>query len=202
MKLKNFNIEDVFCSNDAEQAKQYIGKKGYYADYIEQLDEFIENKKHNHIGTLYSIDTNKADTLEHFIISCDFDYHCPYNYFLPLDKVKKEYTCDFKTESVKKDQQYRPLRNKKELIEFICENTNSSQVIGTVICIKKKDESQVTVTTITAITDYFDPLSDKPIYEITLGTGKTYSFECLFGLFEIAFNYNQLWRPFGVLENE
>lgn len=28
MKLRNFNLEDVFGSNDTEQAKAYIGKKG------------------------------------------------------------------------------------------------------------------------------------------------------------------------------
>lgn len=53
MKFRNFNIEDVFSSNDAEQAKAYIGKKGYYADYIEDLDDYIENK--SHIDKLYSI---------------------------------------------------------------------------------------------------------------------------------------------------
>lgn len=190
MKFKNFDIADVFGHDDTEQAEKYINTKGYFANSLEGLDDL------GFLGTLNFV--CKTSPVAYY---CKGDTN--FKYFLPLEKVKsKEYFCDFKTEPVKKDQQYRPLRNKRELIEFICENTNSSQVIGTVICIKKKGESQVTVTTITAITDYFDPLSDKPIYEITLGTGKTYSFECLFGLFEIAFNYNQLWRPFGVLENE
>lgn len=35
MKFKNFDIEDVFGFDDTEQAKAYIGKKGYYADHIE-----------------------------------------------------------------------------------------------------------------------------------------------------------------------
>lgn len=195
MKFKNFDIEDVFGPDDVEQAKGYVGMLGYFEDNLNDLDNAI---------AYFPEQRYKLVRIKQ--IRCDSKYvmgPCSFKYFLPLEKIKKrKYASDFKTESVKKDQQYRPLRNKRELIEFICKNTNSSQVIGTVICIKKKGESQVTVTTITAITDYFDPLSDKPIYEITLGTGKTYSFECLFGLFEIAFNYDQLWRPFGVLENE
>jgi hypothetical protein len=39
MKFKNFDIEDVFGFDDAEQAKAYIGKKGYYADHIEKLED-------------------------------------------------------------------------------------------------------------------------------------------------------------------
>lgn len=188
MKFKNFDIADVFGPNDLEQA--YINADGFFANDLEDLDRLHYFSKLTYTCKIGAggYTSEQGDS---------------FRYFLPLEKIKKrKYASDFKTESVKKDQQYRPLRNKRELIEFICKNTNSSQVIGTVICIKKKGESQVTVTTITAITDYFDPLSDKPIYEITLGTGKTYSFECLFGLFEIAFNYDQLWRPFGVLENE
>lgn len=93
MKFKNFDIADVFGPNDTEQAKQYIGKKGYYADYIEQLDDFIENNRR--IGTLHSI-TSK-DTFERLIVGCEFDYPCPYTYFLPLDKVKKTESTEKKT---------------------------------------------------------------------------------------------------------
>lgn len=190
MKFKNFNIEDVFGKDDTEQAKNYINEKGYFANALESLDNL------EFCGIL-----NFVGKTSPFVYYCKNDTN--FKYFLPLNKVNiKEYTCDFKAAPAEKEVKYRSLRNKRELIEFIFENTNSSQVIGAVICIKKKGESQVTVTTITAITDYFDLLSDKTIYEITLGTGKTYSFECLFGLFEIRFGYDQSWRPFGVLENE
>ena len=85
MKFKNFDIADVIGCNDVEQAKVYIGNKGYYADHIEQLDDFIENNKH--IGTLHSIASK--DTFERLIVGCEFDYPCPYTYFLPLEKVQK-----------------------------------------------------------------------------------------------------------------
>lgn len=38
MKFKNFNIADVLGPDDIKQAKQYVGKKGYYANHIEILD--------------------------------------------------------------------------------------------------------------------------------------------------------------------
>ena len=85
MKFKNFDIADVIGCNDIEQARAYTGKKGYYADHIEQLDDFIENNKH--IGTLHSIASK--DTFERLIVGCEFDYPCPYTYFLPLEKVQK-----------------------------------------------------------------------------------------------------------------
>ena len=92
MKFKNFDIADVIGCNDTEQAKAYIGKKGYYADHLEQLDDFIENNRH--IGTWHSI--TSRDTLERLIVGCECDYPCPYTYFLPLEKVKTRK--DFKDE--------------------------------------------------------------------------------------------------------
>ena len=85
MKFKNFDIEDVFGFDDAEQAKAYIGKKGYYADHIEKLDDYIENK--SHIDTLYTI--NKSRDIYRFMVGCSYDYCGYYTYFLPLEKVKK-----------------------------------------------------------------------------------------------------------------
>lgn len=185
MKFKNFNIEDVFCFNDTEQAKQYIGKKGYYADYIEQLDEFIENKKHNHIGTLYSIDTNKADTLEHFIISCDFDYHCPYNYFLPLEKVKK-------TEPTEKKLKWRPCKDIEELEDLL--NCDFLAFVGRVLELKDKSTGATIIVGITGTEEL--PIDIGSIYSICLGNGQVYSFADLFDKFEI--NVNDKYQPFGV----
>lgn len=84
MKLRNFNLEDVFGANDVEQAKAYIGKKGYYADSIEDLDDYIENK--SHIGKLYEVDEDLG--ILRYVIGRSYDYN-NYNYFLPLEKVKE-----------------------------------------------------------------------------------------------------------------
>lgn len=85
MKLRNFNLEDVFGANDVEQAKAYIGKKGYYADSIEDLDDYIENK--SHIDKLYEVDEDLG--IFRYVIGRSYDYNNDYNYFLPLEKVKK-----------------------------------------------------------------------------------------------------------------
>lgn len=118
MKFKNFDIADVIGCNDVEQAKAYTGKKGYYADHLEQLDDFIETNRR--IGTLYSI-ADKADTFERLIVGCEFDYHCPWTYFLPLDKVKK-------TVSAEKESSLNDVHNVKLtnleifVLEFILED--------------------------------------------------------------------------------
>lgn len=114
MKFRNFDIEDVFGPNDTEQAKAYIGKKGYYADHLEQLDDFIENNRH--IGTLHSI-TSK-DTFERLIVGCEFDYPCPYTYFLPLEKVKKTEPTETKV-----TYRYRPFRTIAEVDALLAKDS-------------------------------------------------------------------------------
>lgn len=84
MKFKHFNIEDVLSPDDRKQIEKYIGQKGYYADSLESLDHYIEDKKH--IDYLYSIEKSKSP---HLIIGFSYDYCNFSNYFLPLEKVKK-----------------------------------------------------------------------------------------------------------------
>ena len=84
MKFKHFNIEDVLSPDDTKEAVKYVGKKGYYAEFLESLDRYIEDKKH--IDYLYSIEKSKSPRL---IIGFSYD-HCTFSkYFLPLEKVKK-----------------------------------------------------------------------------------------------------------------
>lgn len=101
MKFKNFDIEDVLGFDDTEQAKAYIGKNGYYADHIEKLDDYIENK--SHIDTLYSID--KSCDIYRFMVGRSHDYSGYYTYFLPLEKVKKTEPAETKV-----TYRYRPFR--------------------------------------------------------------------------------------------
>lgn len=85
MKFKNFDIEDVLSTDDTKEAVKYIGKKGYYADSLESLDRYIEDKEH--IDYLYSIAKSKSPK---FVIGFSWNTTCTFcNYFLPLEKVKK-----------------------------------------------------------------------------------------------------------------
>lgn len=108
MKFKNFDIADVFGPNDIDQAKAYIGKKGYCADRIEQFDDYIENK--GHIDTLFSIGK-----------SCNnypFMTGCYYSYFLPLEKVKKTEPTETKV-----TYRYRPFRTIAEVDELLAKDS-------------------------------------------------------------------------------
>ena len=85
MKFKHFNIEDVLSTDDTKEAVKYIGKKGYYADSLESLDRYIEDKEH--IDYLYSV--KKSNIFTYFVIGYSWGTCGFCNYFLPLEKVKK-----------------------------------------------------------------------------------------------------------------
>ena len=186
MKFKNFDIADVIGFNDAEQAKAYTGKKGYYTDHIEQLDELIENKRH--IGTLYSI-VDKADTFERLIVGCEFDYHCPYTYFLPLDKVKKEYTCDFNTAPLD-DVKYRACKDIRDVMDLLDKEEHGSNLVGTIIHIRHK----ITETTETAMITNVLRRSDGEYHLIFGNAG--YTLNDLFNCVDILIKGK--YQPFGI----
>lgn len=191
MRFKNFDIADVIGCNDVEQAKAYTGKKGYYADHLEQLDDFIENNRH--IGTLHSI-TSK-DTFERLIVGCEFDYPCPYTYFLPLDKVKK-------TESKEKESKWRPCTNVFEVCRVLGIKVRDED--GVRDCIQsffnctfrlRRAKTCRNIGMFVKITAF-----DYKTTKIYLPFG-AYTFEKLFNTFEICVNGN--WQPFGIeVENE
>lgn len=180
MKFRNFNIEDVFSSNDAEQAKAYIGKKGYYADYIEDLDDYIENK--SHIDKLYSID--EAHGLFHYVVGCSYDYSGNYNYFLPLEKVKKTEPAETKV-----TYRYRPFKTIDELEKVLNKDNRSAHqfmCVGNDIFIRNKN--QITHLIITRID------RDAKTNEVINVNGMSPIF--LFNNYEIRVGAE--WLPFGV----
>lgn len=181
MKFKNFDIEDVFGFDDTEQAKAYIGKKGYYADHIEKLDDYIENK--SHIDTLYTI--NKSRDIYRFMVGCSYDYCGYYTYFLPLDKVKN-------TEQVEKEVKWRPCKTINEFTSLLKSANQHKNVLGRVaVALKNKATGTEVYTVVTSIN-----VTKDAVVSITLGDSKTYYFDELWEEFEIEIN-NQ-WHPFGI----
>ena len=87
MKFKNFNIKDVLGPDDIKKAKQYISKRVYYANSLEELDCYIENRKP--VDTLFAI--SKCDKHDPFIIGCGYKHSTNYTYFIPLENVKPMY---------------------------------------------------------------------------------------------------------------
>lgn len=81
MKFKNFNLEDVLGRDETEEAKVYVGKLGYFANDLDDLDHaitYIPEQTHELVTIKQTGTDNKyVDRLRAF------------KYFLPLDKVKK-----------------------------------------------------------------------------------------------------------------
>ena len=81
MKFKNFNLEDVLGRDETEEAKVYVGKLGYFANDLDDLDHaitYIPEQTHELVTIKQTNTDNKyVDRLRAF------------KYFLPLDKVKK-----------------------------------------------------------------------------------------------------------------
>ena len=81
MKFKNFNLEDVLGRDETEEAKVYVGKLGYFANDLDDLDHaitYIPEQTHELVTIKQNCTDNKyVDRLRAF------------KYFLPLDKVKK-----------------------------------------------------------------------------------------------------------------
>lgn len=181
MEFRNFNPEDVFGPDDVEQAKAYIGKRGYYAVHLEQLDDYIENKRH--IDTLYTI--NKSRNIYRFMVGCSYDYCGNYTYFLPLEKVKK-------TDPTEKKLKWRPCKDIEELEDLL--NCDVLAFVGRVLELKDKSTGATIIVGITGTKEL--PIDSGSIYSIILGNGQVYSFADLFDKFEI--NVNDKWQPFGV----
>lgn len=185
MKFKNFDIEDVFGFDDAEQAKAYIGKKGYYADHIEKLDDYIENK--SHIDTLYTI--NKSRNFYRFMVGCSYDYCGYYTYFLPLEKVKKTEPTETKV-----TYRYRPFRTIAEVDELLTkDNVKHYCYVGSDLYLRYK-----VYPNITKHIEITNLEVDTNTNELRFINGFTPR--------HLAENYDikiaECWLPFGVEEND
>ena len=81
MKFKNFNLEDVLGRDETEEAKVYVGKLGYFANDLDDLDHtitYIPEQTHELVAIKQTGTDNKYVTRSR-----------AFKYFLPLDKVKK-----------------------------------------------------------------------------------------------------------------
>lgn len=81
MKFKNFNLEDVLGRDETEEAKVYVGKLGYFANDLDDLDHtitYLPEQKHELVTIKQTGTDNKYVT-----------HLRAFKYFLPLDKVKK-----------------------------------------------------------------------------------------------------------------
>lgn len=82
--MKTFDRKDIFSWSNAENAKQYIGKEGYFADSLKELQECVSN---DNFYTLFSIDLDPKTDVDSIFSITEIDYK--YALFIPADKVIK-----------------------------------------------------------------------------------------------------------------
>lgn len=169
--MKTFDIKDVYSWSNAEEAKQYIGACGYFADSLADLQECVSN---NNIMRLFNICLEPKIDVDSVFSLAETDYQ--YALFLPVDKVKEV-----------KEKKYRPFETIEEFVKTIGD-------IGTIITYREKKEPSKEMRGI--FTGY---MWDRACRGWILGLGATlYRLENLFELAE--YKYKNEWQPFGIEE--
>lgn len=158
---------------DTEQAKQFIGKKGYFSHYI---DNYADLKLNTVLGTL----TSTGDTFHESFCCTEepFDNYY-YEFFLPAEWVTEE-----KTEPEPK---YRPYTIKDFEKAFL-----NGEFEDFIIFRDKHEHDNV-------YTMRYNGNYTRGKYEYICLGAKNYSFESLFENYEVA-DYDGDWQPFGVKE--
>ena len=98
--MKTFNKEDVYSWSNAEEAKQYINKEGYFSDDLDELNREINENK---LYPLKEVNSNSAICF--VALSPIGRWSC--GLFLPAEKVKVA------------EKKYRPFKNVAEFKKYI-----------------------------------------------------------------------------------
>lgn len=171
--MKTFDKKDVYSWANCEDAKQYIGKEGYFADNLETLESRIINNENNELSSINP--KNDVDFIFYFKIEDDL---CCSGLFLPADKVKE----------VEEEKILRPFRTSHEFQKYLK--------------VKFGDTVKFRVTKhdfyYQAIFNGYKNINDKLVL-ISLG-GFLLAPSELFEDYEFYDEYTKEWRTFGVEE--
>lgn len=168
----HFDKKDVFSWSNAEEARQYIGKEGYFSDYYRNdLECWLKAK-------LIDISCDSG-TSSVFTEECGDEEDISFGLFLPADKVKK----------VEKSQ--KKLRPFTSFVEFY---KTTGAGIGSVLTWRAKGTSAVLTTLVTSV--MFADGSDSNESVITLGDDN-FTLDSLFNDYEYQGSADN-WRPFGI----
>lgn len=183
--MKTFNESDLITWSNRHEAK--IGAKGYFGHSIAYLNA---NIKANHVYELINISDDFSDC---FSCSISGDIRS-YDFFLPIEAVKEE-------------KKYRPLKNIKELCEFIFRMARNPELYS----IKYKSEEQCIYELLSdgyiihlrnkkTEKEYYSKIANivKDEEDYILITCAGYSLLDLFNTFDIKIDGE--WLPFGVQE--
>lgn len=123
--MKKFDIKDVFSWSNAEDAKQYIGKEGYFSNNFSALKIKVRNC--DELTMLKNIDSygiccfNTDENFEGFGL------------FLPADKIKE----------IEEPKKYRPFKSTDEFLKFY--------KVGQVVHLKNKNNNLEQLTSIVSV---------------------------------------------------
>ena len=175
--MKTFDKKDVYSWSNAEEAKTYIGKTGYFNNDFESIKRAIEL---GDPAVLDRVDTNSIWCFKALGVSLCFGL------FIPAEKVKVE-----EIEEIEEPKKYRPFKSIKEFVEVTGLDVGQTVFLRQ---IKGVFAGQWTAKyLITAITNYVD---DTP--SITFGND-LWTVEELAEKYEYSKDYIK-WLPFGVEE--
>lgn len=158
---------------DTKTAKQFLGKEGYFSDYLNVYANISIMKE----DVLQSLDEHHNN--EHY----DGTYiasRVKWNFFLPAEWVKEE----------KKEPKYRPFSLEEFLYIFS---------MGNRIDFKKKNDGEVKRAMFTGYITDDERIDDKTPEAVELMLGCFhYSLFSLFEDFELFFDGK--WQPFGMID--
>jgi len=171
-----YDKKDVISWANSEDARQYIGKEGYFAD---KFGNYLTDWKK---GTLEGVEECAPI---HCIFSTD---RCVYGLFLPADRVKHP------------EKKWRAFRYPHEITATL----KLDRLLGSQITFRRKtDTSKFYIGLVTR--EYFvENIPEEHYLKGISIDGRHYNLDDLYENYEWLddTNFSQPWRPFGVLENE
>lgn len=170
--MKKFDIKDVFSWSNAENAKKYIGKGGYFADSLKDLQECVSN---NNVRQLFTICLEPEIDVDSVFTVSEIDYQ--YALFLPVEKIKK----------VEEPKKYRP---------FTLEEFNKVIPMGTVFKYKYKRNNVNDIYSVY----YHANLDGENGFQAIFFENSYHDFDYCFNEMKLFLNGD--WKPFGVEDKE
>lgn len=182
MKFKNFDIEDVFGSDDIKEAEKHVGEIGYFEDSLEDLDNaitFFPKKIYKLIRIKQANSDNK------YVINAA----CSFKYFLLLNNLNIKKTKPIET----KEKNYRPFKSMRELTEIVYskdwEYNNLS--VGDSLWVRRKGDEHfhqnLLITSLGYDENDLISMNERPMQE---------------WLDNFEFLAHREWKPFGIEEND
>lgn len=137
--MKDFDRNDVFSILNAKDARQYLGKMGYFACTLRVLQSQVEQ------NNLLSLDDVNLRIDFPFITNSGGCYES-YLFFLPADKVREV-----------KEMEYRPFKNQDEIRKYF----NRATTLGCPLHLEHKRTAEKFTL---MVTGFFDNGLVLPLY--------------------------------------